>query len=62
MATTMAVLTAWCGACGAEFEATRAEILSGRWKDGCPCCPPAADDPDADEAPADDPGMVADAG
>ncbi len=37
-----------CPTCGTEYEATREEVLSGRWQGGCPVCrPPARDDPPA---------------
>ncbi len=37
-----------CTVCGSEHEATREDVLSGRWRGRCPVCrPPARDDPPA---------------
>ncbi len=37
-----------CPTCGHEYEASREEVLSGRWRGGCPVCRPRTrDDPPA---------------
>ncbi len=37
-----------CAVCGTTYEASREDVLSGRWRGGCPVCrPPTRDDPPA---------------
>lgn len=37
-----------CPTCGTEWETSREEVLSGRWRGSCPVCrPPTRDDPPA---------------